>query len=103
MIYSIDISKKVIDVDISGDISFSNSEKMLELRKKLLDSINNHNLILNIDFKKVTNIDSLGIGILVSIQKKLKEYNGDLIIKNVNSKINSIFKLTKLDQIVILE
>jgi anti-sigma B factor antagonist len=51
------------------------------------------------DLTDLTSINSSGLGILISCLKKIKDSKGSLQIINVNEKILSIFKLTKLDNV----
>lgn len=51
------------------------------------------------DLTDLTSINSSGLGILISCLKKIKESKGSLKIININEKILSIFKLTKLDNV----
>lgn len=51
------------------------------------------------DLSSLTSINSSGLGILISCLKKIKESKGSLEIININEKILSIFKLTKLDNV----
>lgn len=51
------------------------------------------------DLTGLTSINSSGLGILISCLKKIKESKGSLKIININEKILSIFKLTKLDNV----
>lgn len=51
------------------------------------------------DLSNLTSINSSGLGILISCLKRIKESKGTLEITNINEKILSIFKLTKLDNV----
>jgi len=53
-----------------------------------------------IDCKKVTNIDSSGLNLIVSIYKTLTKQSQKLVLCTVNEKVMEIFLLTKLDEIL---
>lgn len=58
---------------------------------------------LVLDFEKTNFIDSSGIGALVTILKRTKEKNIDLILRNVGYQVMGIFKLTNLDGVLPIE
>ncbi|MDR1029484.1 MAG: STAS domain-containing protein [Treponema sp.] len=49
-----------------------------------------------LDFLKVTYISSLGLRVLLQIQKIMKERHGKMFIKNINQSLESIFEMTGL-------
>lgn len=55
---------------------------------------------LIIDFDKVEYISSAGLRVLIATQKKLKQDNIPLTIKNVNDVINEIFRMSGFDKIL---
>ena len=52
-----------------------------------------------IDFTNVQFLSSSVLGLLIRISKKIYEQNGQLRLFNINPKIFSIFKITRLDKI----
>lgn len=74
-------------------------EEAADLREKLMELTNkgNNNFVLN--FSNCTFIDSTGLGVLVSIFKKVMETNGDFKIENVDENVMKVFKLTRLDKV----
>jgi anti-sigma B factor antagonist len=50
-----------------------------------------------VDFAKTGYIDSSGLGVLVSLAKRLRELGGDLRLANLNDDLQTLFELTKLD------
>jgi anti-sigma B factor antagonist len=74
-------------------------EEAADLREKLMELTNkgNNNFVLN--FSNCTFIDSTGLGVLVSIFKKVMETNGNFKIENVDENVMKVFKLTRLDKV----
>lgn len=74
-------------------------EEAADLREKLMELTNkgNNNFVLN--FSNCTFIDSTGLGVLVSIFKKVVEMNGNFKIENVDENVMKVFKLTRLDKV----
>ena len=52
-----------------------------------------------VDFKNLDYISSAGLGILFATQKRLRETNQRLILKNLNSHIRDIFRIARFDLI----
>lgn len=84
-----------------GDINFANSESL----KNALNEVykDNYKEVI-IDFVDVENIDSEGLGRLLLFHKKLKEEQGILIIRNIESDyIKKMFKTINLGQVIKIE
>jgi anti-sigma B factor antagonist len=50
-----------------------------------------------IDFTQTGYIDSSGLGVLVSVSKKIREAGGELRLAGLNEDLRMLFELTKLD------
>ena len=44
-------------------------------------------------------VDSIGLGTLVRIQKRAKDSEVRLVLANLPSRVSSLFKMTKMDQV----
>lgn len=74
------------------------AENIIEIKEKLKNILNeNEELILN--FKETEFIDSIGLGMLVSLYKQSVQTNKKLIIKNPNENISNLLKVTSLDEL----
>lgn len=51
-----------------------------------------------IDFSRTTYIDSSGLGVLVSVSKKVREHQGELRLLNLGEELRALFRLTLLDK-----
>ena len=49
-----------------------------------------------IDFSNTGYIDSSGLGVLVSLSKKIREQGGELRLSSMNEDLRTLFELTKL-------
>ena len=69
-----------------------------ELKQKVLEETRkgdpqmSHRLL-----EHATYIDSSGLGVLVSLSKKIREQGGELRLANLNDDLQTLFELTKLD------
>src|ERR671918_3115613 len=68
-----------------------------ELKQKVLDAVEEGARKFVIDFSKTGYIDSSGLGVLVSLSKKIREQGGELRLAGLNADLQTLFELTKLD------
>ena len=84
-----------------GNIDFSNSQ---DLKDKLLELFEQEYKKVVIDFSEVESIDSSGLGKLLLFHKKLKEKEGTLVIRNVESDyIKNMFEMIHLNKVIEIE
>lgn len=55
---------------------------------------------LVLDFSGVSMMDSSGIGLMLGRYKKLRDQNGKLIVRRVNSRIDTVFQVSGLYQVI---
>ena len=97
---------KVVDNDEAvitpvGNIDFSNSQA---LKNELLKLCEEDYKKIVMDFSEIKNIDSSALGKLLLFHKKLKEKEGKLIIRNVESDyIKNMFEMIHLNKIIEIE
>jgi anti-sigma B factor antagonist len=68
-----------------------------ELKQRVLDELDRGERKFLVDFGQTGYIDSSGLGVLVSLSKRIRELNGDLRLSNLNDDLKTLFELTKLD------
>ena len=81
-------------VDVDGQLIVGNRQ---ELKQRVLDQLANGDRKFVIDFSNTGYIDSSGLGVLVSLSKKIRERSGELRLANLNEDLRTLFELTKLD------
>lgn len=81
-------------VDVDGQLIVGNRQ---ELKQRVLDELEGGETTFVIDFSKTGYIDSSGLGVLVSLSKKIRERGGDLRLSGLNEDLRTLFELTKLD------
>lgn len=95
------INKKELIISPVGNIDFSNSQVLKEELLKFLEK--GYQKVI-IDFSEVESIDSSGLGKILLFHKRIKEKNGELIIKNVKSSyIKNMFELIHLNKVIDIE
>lgn len=87
-------------VSLNGEIDIYNAPQLKENLHKLLEQ-HEGNIIM--DCEDLKYIDSTGLGVLISALGRVKQYNGDFIIKHLKPYIHKIFVITGLDKIFTIE
>lgn len=94
MAFTIEKSGDITVVDVDGQLIVGNRQ---ELKQTVLDELESGERKFLIDFSKTGYIDSSGLGVLVSLSKKIREHGGDLRLAALNEDLRTLFELTKLD------
>jgi len=86
--------KGVLVVEVDGQLIVGNRQ---ELKQKVLDALEAGDRKYLIDFTRTGYIDSSGLGVLVSLSKKIRDEGGELRLAGLNEDLKTLFELTKLD------
>jgi anti-sigma B factor antagonist len=90
------IQKENQVIALIGRFDASQSEKA----KSIFEEIN---VSTTLDFNDLEYISSAGLSILLITQKRLKDHNHEISIKNMNRHIREIFQYAGFDQIIRIE
>ena len=94
MTFSIERIGDTTIVDVDGELTVTNRG---ELKERVLAHLGDGDTDFIIDFAKSGYIDSSGLGVLVSLSKRIREENGRLKLAGLNQDLRTLFELTKLD------
>lgn len=94
MAFSVSREGEVTVVDVTGQLIVGNRQ---ELRQTVLDELRGGARRFLIDFSETAYIDSSGLGVLVSLSKKIREAGGELRLSSLSEDLRTLFELTKLD------
>ena len=83
-------------VGVDGQLIVGNRH---DLKKKVLEALEAGETKFVIDFAATGYIDSSGLGVLVSLAKKVRETGGELRLAALNADLRTLFELTKLDNL----
>ncbi|MDH3456841.1 MAG: STAS domain-containing protein [Gemmatimonadota bacterium] len=83
-------------VGVDGQLIVGNRH---DLKKKVLEAVEAGETKFVIDFAATGYIDSSGLGVLVSLAKKVRETGGELRLAALNADLRTLFELTKLDNL----
>lgn len=89
-----DESSGAVVIGVDGQLIVGNRH---ELKQKVLDAVAAGDTKVVIDFSDTGYIDSSGLGVLVSLSKKITEAGGALRLAGLNEDLRTLFELTKLD------
>ena len=81
-------------VKVNGELIVGNRS---ELKAGVLERLEGGARKFVVDFSASTYIDSSGLGVLVSLSKKIREAGGALRLASLNEDLCTLFELTKLD------
>jgi anti-sigma B factor antagonist len=81
-------------VEVEGQLIVGNRQ---ELKQQVLERLEGGDRKFVIDFSNTGYIDSSGLGVLVSLSKKIREQGGELRLSSLNEDLRTLFELTKLD------
>lgn len=94
MSFSVAETEGVTVVDVEGQLIVGNRQ---ELKQKVLEELEQGARKFVVDFHQTGYIDSSGLGVLVSLSKKIREKGGELRLSGLNEDLRTLFELTKLD------
>lgn len=94
MSFSVAETDGVTVVDVEGQLIVGNRQ---ELKQKVLEELEGGARKFVVDFQQTGYIDSSGLGVLVSLSKKIREKGGELRLSGLNEDLRTLFELTKLD------
>lgn len=94
MNFTIERAGRVTVVVVNGELTVGNRG---ELKEKVLAQLERGEESFVIDFARTGYIDSSGLGVLVSLSKRIREGGGLLRLAGLNQDLRTLFELTKLD------
>ena len=86
--------KGIVVIGVDGQLIVGNRH---ELKQKVLEALERGDRKFLVDFANTGYIDSSGLGVLVSLSKKVREVDGDRRLAGLNDDLRTLFELTKLD------
>ena len=94
MAFQVSKSGDVMVIDVEGQLIVGNRQA---LKQKILDELGAGERKFIVNFSDTDYIDSSGLGVLVSLSKKIREQEGVLRLASLNEDLRTLFELTKLD------
>ena len=94
---SIDDYGNIIIVNVAGEFRLNTLEGILEVMENRLQK---GLAVFAINFSRISNIDSAGIGVLVQYQKRLRRKGIPLVITDMGPELLKIIEVAKLDNLI---
>ena len=85
-------------IEVGGQLIVGNRQL---LKEQVLDQLERGDRKFIVDFSKTDYIDSSGLGVLVTLSKKIREQGGQLSLDSLSEDLRNLFELTKLDTLFI--
>ncbi len=86
----------IVVLKVIGQLISATSSSLETEINNILETENN----LILDFSELDFLASSGIRVILSAQKKIKNKNGSLVIRNVNDVVMEVFEMTGLRQFI---
>ncbi|MCA9739109.1 MAG: STAS domain-containing protein [Gemmatimonadota bacterium] len=99
MAFTVSREGEITVVDVEGQLIVGNRQ---ELKQRVLEELEKGEKTFVIDFSNTGYIDSSGLGVLVSLSKKIREQGGELRLAGLNEDLRTLFELTKLDTLFVI-
>jgi len=94
MSFTVERAGPVTVVSVDGELTVGNRG---ELKETVLAQLDGGARPFVFDFATTGYIDSSGLGVLVSLSKRIRESGGDLRLAGLNQDLRTLFELTRLD------
>ncbi len=92
--YSVDREGDVTVLDVEGELVVGNRRA---LKDEVLSRLGEGDDKFVLDFEDASYIDSSGLGVLVSLSKRIREEGGELRLAGLDDDLRTLFELTRLD------
>jgi len=100
MEYGISESGGVVTVALVGNLYV---ESVAKLREGCLKYIEQGKIHFVFDMHKLEYIDSSGLGVLITVQKRVRSRGGNVAIRGLKGIVRELFELTRLDKVFDIE
>jgi anti-sigma B factor antagonist len=96
--FKVVVKDDVTLIEVGGQLIVGNRQL---LKEQVLDQLERGDRKFIVDFSKTDYIDSSGLGVLVTLSKKIREQGGQLSLVSLSEDLRTLFELTKLDTLFI--
>ena len=87
-------------VKLCGDLYV---KSVAELREEILQRIEQGKLCFTFDMSELQYIDSAGLGVMITFQKRVLPQGGGLTVRGLHGVVKELFEQTRLDKVFIIE
>ena len=96
---SLSVTKQgdTVTIVVRGQLVVGNRQA---LKARVLRAIDDGERKFVLDFGETGQVDSSGLGVLVSLSKRLREVGGEMHLANLSGDLKSLFEVTKLHTVL---
>lgn len=97
----LEVKHNVLCIRLTGELDHHTAE---ELRQKVTDTIESNeinHIVLNL--KKLTFMDSSGLGVILGRYKHIKSLGGEMVVCSISPAVKRLFDMSGLFKIIRLE
>lgn len=91
--------KKINNVallQVSGSLD---ADSVPQFKKTVLSAVESGSVLLVVDATKLEFIDSMGLGCLISLLRRVRTHKGDLKVAGLSPEVKQIFEMTRLHRL----
>ncbi|MBI4211625.1 MAG: STAS domain-containing protein [Deltaproteobacteria bacterium] len=94
-----------IKIDAVGNVAVVrcggslDAESVGIFKKAMTELVNGGSTQLVVDCEKLSFIDSMGLGALISLLRRVRNQNGDLKVAGLSDDVKTIFEITRLHRL----
>jgi len=94
-----------IEVKQTGDVQILNcggsldADSVSSFKKVAYDLVDNGMTRFVIDCSTLNFIDSMGLGVLISLLRKVRQHEGDVKVASLSDEVKTIFEITRLHRL----
>ncbi len=89
-----------VTIRLFGEVDISTAQ---ELKERLYSVVDEKKTNLRIDCSNLDYIDSMGLGVLVGVLKRVRQGGKNIYVSNLKEGIRKLFLITSLDKLFIME
>ncbi len=75
-----------------------NAQNIIDLKQETNRILNNAVRLVILDVEKLEEIDSTGIGAILSLVKRMRQKDGDVKLLKLGGTVKKLFKMLRIDQ-----
>ena len=84
-------------VGVTGELELATAPR---LRQQVVSLVGEGHTRIVLDLSRVDFVDSVGLGVIVSVLKRVRGRAGDLVVVGAVPRVRALFELTRLDEII---
>jgi anti-sigma B factor antagonist len=84
-------------VGVTGELELATAPR---LRQQMVSLVGEGHTRIVLDLSQVDFVDSIGLGVIVSVLKRVRGRGGELVLVGAIPRVRALFELTRLDEIL---